>query len=155
MSRVVSIVMNRGGGDRLTDTSCRSRRVDNLLSTVLPDTDICLLVLVLFGNEGRDVRLETTGTDTHDDQPNREDGNGSTGLGDDLGNGGEDEEDVTDDSDNVGVLDGEVTSPVFISKPRASERGDVGPELVDCTQLDKKDVSVVENLHIVRPVDAR
>jgi hypothetical protein len=122
---------------KLTDTGRSGCRVNNFLGTVLPDTYIGLLVLVLLGNKGRDVRLETSGTDTHDDETEGEDGDGSAGLGDDLGNGREDKEDVTDDGDDVGVLNGEVTSPVLISKPRTSKGGDVGPELVDCIRLEE------------------
>lgn len=129
----------------LTDAGSSRRRVNNLLLAVLPDTNVRLLVLVLLGDERRDVRLETTGTNTHDDETNGEDGNRCAGLGDDLGNGREDEENVTDDGDDVGILDGEVTAPVLISKPRATERSDVRPELVDCALLDGGVVSVRES----------
>jgi hypothetical protein len=122
---------------KLTDTGRCGCRVNNFLGTVLPDTDIGLLVLVLLGNKWRDIRLETSGTNTHDDKTKGEDGDGSAGLSDNLGNGREDKEDVTDDGDDVGVLNGEVTSPVLISKPRTSEGGDVGPKLVDCIRLEE------------------
>lgn len=117
------------------DAGRSGSRVDNLLGAIFPDADIGLLVLVLLSNEGRNIRLETTGTDTHDDETNGKDGDGGTGLGDNLGNGGEDEEDMSDDGDQVGPLNSGVTTQVLISNPRSTERGDVGPELVDCTVL--------------------
>jgi hypothetical protein len=45
---------------------------------------------------------------------------------------------VTDDGDDVRVLDREVATPVLISKPRSTEWGDVRPELIDCTRLATK-----------------
>jgi hypothetical protein len=53
-------------GTKLTDTGRSGSGVYDFLSTILPDTDIGLLILVLLSNEGRDVRLETSGTNTHD-----------------------------------------------------------------------------------------
>lgn len=97
------------------DASRSSSRVDNLLDAVLPDADIRLLVLVLLGDKRRNVRLETASSDTHDDETNGEDGDGSIGLGDDLRNRGEDEKNMTDDGNDVGVLDCEITTKVLIS----------------------------------------
>jgi hypothetical protein len=104
----------------LTNARSSGRRVDNLFLAILTDANVRLLVFVLLGDERRNVRLETTSTNTHDDETDGEDGNGSTRLGDDLGNGGEYEENMTNDGDDIGILDGEVTAPVLISKPRAT-----------------------------------
>lgn len=50
---------------------------------------------------------------------------------DDWGNSREDQDNVANESDEIGVLDGEVTAPVLIRKIGAKERCEVGPELVD------------------------
>ena len=50
----------------------------------LPGAHVRFLVLILFGNEGRDVGLEASGTDTHNDKTNGEDTHGDLGLDDNL-----------------------------------------------------------------------
>jgi hypothetical protein len=113
------------------DAGCSGCRIDNLFVAILPHTNISLLILVLFGNERRDVRFETASSDSHDDKAQRKDANGGIRLSDDLGNGREDEQDVADDRNNIGILDRKVATEVFVSKPRASKGCDVGPKLVD------------------------
>ena len=113
------------------DTSCGGSWIDDYFGAILLDADIGLLIFVLFGDERRNVALETASANPHDDKADGEDGNGGFGLGDDLGNGREDEEDMADNGDDVGVLDREVATKVLVCKPGASEWGDVRPELVD------------------------
>ena len=79
------------------------------------------MIFVLFSNEGGDVGLESTSTNTHDDKTNGKDSNGCIGLGNDLGNGGKDQQDMAHNGDDVGVLNREVTTPVLISDPGSEE----------------------------------
>lgn len=136
MSGAVSKVTGVCDWHVLTDAGSSGRRVNNLLLAVLADANVRLLVLVLLSDKRRNVRLETTGTNTHNDETDGEDGNRGAGLSDDLGNGGEDEENMTDDGNDIGILDGEVTAPVLISQPGTTKGSDVRPELVNCALLD-------------------
>ena len=113
------------------DASRSSSRVNNNLGSVLLDLDISLLILVLLGDEGRDVRLETARAKSHDDETDGENGDGDIGLDNDLWDGREDEDDVADDGEDIGVLDREIAAPVLVSQPGSSKRCDVGPELVE------------------------
>lgn len=65
------------------DARCGSSGINDFLLSVLPGANIRLLMFVLFGDEGRDVRLETAGTDPHNDETNGENTHGDLGLDND------------------------------------------------------------------------
>lgn len=113
------------------DTCSSGSRIDNLLLSTLCDTDVRLLVFILLSNKWRDVRLETTGSDTHDHETNTEDGDRDVGLDDDCRDSRHDEDDMADEGNEISPLDSGVTPPVLISKPGTTERSDVRPELVE------------------------
>lgn len=89
----------------------------------------------MFGDKRRNIRFEATCTDTHNDKTNGEDGDGNIRFDDNLRDSGEDEENVTNNGNNVSVLDGEVAAEVFISQPRSSEWCNVRPKGIDCMRL--------------------
>lgn len=83
------------------DTRCGGSGINNLLLAVLSGAHIRLLVLVLFCDERRDVGLETTSTDAHDNKASGKDTQSGLWLDDDLGNSGEDQDDMANNRDNV------------------------------------------------------
>ena len=123
----------------------RCRGVDNLLLSVLLHAYVGLLVLVLFGNQGRDVTLEAAGAETHDHKTDREDTDGNVWLDNNCGDRRHDEDDVPDNSNDVGVLDRVVAAPVLVSEPGATERCDVGPELIEHCQAGRCTLAHVES----------
>jgi hypothetical protein len=114
------------------DTRGGGSGVHNLLLSALVDANIGLDVLVLLSNKRRNVGLEATGSNSHNNKTEGEDSESGVRLDNDLGNGREDEDDVADNGEDVRILDGEVTSPVLIGEVGTKERGEVRPELVDC-----------------------
>jgi hypothetical protein len=46
-------------------------------------------------------------------------------------NGGDDQDEMPDNGEDVGVLDGKVTAPVLIGQVRAEEGSEVRPELIE------------------------
>ncbi len=65
---------------------------------------------VLLSNERRDVRFKTSDTDTHDNDTNGESRNGTIRVDNDWRNSGHNQNDVTEDGDEDGKLDGHVTT---------------------------------------------
>lgn len=120
-------------------------RVDNLLLSVFPHAYVGLLIFVLLGNQGRDVTLEAASAETHDDETDSEDTDGDVWLDDDSGDRRHDENDMANESNEVGVLDCVVTTPVLISKPGAAERRNVRPELVEHCQAGRCALAHVES----------
>ena len=98
---------------------------------MLINTDISSLVFVLFCDERRDVGFKTTSAETHDYETDAEDTNGGVRMYDYGGNGGHDEDDVTDQGESNGVLDCEVATEILICKVGTKERSEVRPETVD------------------------
>lgn len=123
----------------------RRSRVDNLPLPVLPHADIGSLILVLFGNQGRDVAFETARANAHDDEANSEDTDSSVWFDNDGRNRRQDENNVTDESHQVRVLDRVVASPVLISKPGTTEGSDVGPELIEHGQTGRRALTHVQS----------
>lgn len=60
--------------------------------------------LVLFGNEGTDVCLEATCSDTHDDEGNDEARQCRLGMNDDRRDRGDDHNDMADPDDSASTL---------------------------------------------------
>lgn len=81
------------------------------------DLDSHLGVLILLGDEGRDVCLEETGAGAENDETDDEGGKGTVGLDDDTRGRGGDEDDVADGGDGDGDVDGPETTHASISNP--------------------------------------
>jgi hypothetical protein len=94
-----------------------------------------LLTGDLLGNQGGYVTLESTGTETHDDKSDNEETDDSVLL-DDSRNGTNSQEDVSDQDDDVGQLDGLVTTKVLIGQVGSQERSQVDPESVEGGQTE-------------------
>ena len=91
----------------------------------MADEELC--ALVLFRDEGRDVRLETTRAKTHDDDGDNETCQRAVGLLDNTRDRGDDKEDVAEESDTNGDADGLITTPVGIGDVGTEQRDDVYP----------------------------
>lgn len=76
------------------DSDGRVRK--NALSRLLVSDNLGLGIRELLGDEGRDVRLETTSTAAHDDQSDGEYGYSSVRFGDDGRQRGNDQETMPD-----------------------------------------------------------
>ena len=100
---------------------------DTLARLGVADEELC--ALVLFRDEGRDVRLETTGANAHDDDGDDEACQRAVALLDDTGNRRDDEEDVAEERDGNRNADGLVTTPVRVGDIRAKEGDDINPEI--------------------------
>ena len=75
--------------------------------------------------------LETARSHAHDDQTDRKTGDRTLGMGDHVGNGGDDQNQMAEQSGRDGVHDGAESTPVLIGQ-ECSERGhDVGPKGID------------------------
>ena len=70
----------------MVDTTLGDDRVDNNFFTGAQRLDICTCDIDLFGDQGGDVRLETTGAETHDNQTEHEQGKAGRLVGDDRWN---------------------------------------------------------------------
>lgn len=116
------------------DTRCRGSGIHDLLLAVFPGAHIRFLVLVLFGDEGRDVGFETTSTNSHNNEADSKDTHGSIRLDDNLRDCREDQDNVPNDGDNTSLslanirsfgshsnalspLNGLVSAPVLIGNP--------------------------------------
>lgn len=116
-------------------------------------------MLTVVVPQGSVYSLETTSSNTHNDQTDRETSNRTARLGNDSGDSRHDQNDVSHQSTRDGCKDGAESTPVLISDERASQGHDVGPELIDCvsglemTTLDPCFSAAYS--HNVRPVDAR
>jgi len=86
--------------------------------------------LGLFGQERGDVGLEETGTNAKDDETDREHTNGCVGVDNDRWRGRGSENDVTNDGDQDGDLDGLEATEVGVSDVGTDKWHQVGPELV-------------------------
>ena len=78
-----------------------------------------------------DVGLECTGTETHDDDTENENAEGSVWFSDCSWGGRGNEDNVTKNSHANTTADGLVTTKVRIGQVSTCERGNVVPELVD------------------------
>lgn len=118
----VEPVVDSGGGDG---------RVDNDALSGLEGPDVHVLVGDLLGDERRDVGLETTGADTHDDQTDDEAAQRRVSVGHDGWNGRDGQDDVANDGDADGHPDSTETTEVSIGDVGTKERDQINPELVE------------------------
>lgn len=104
--------VDAGDGDARVD--------DNPFTTGLgPEESLRMAVLVLFGDKRRDAGLEEANTAAEQDQADDEGSQGTVRVGDDLGNSGYDDQDVTNCGEDNGHIDGFELSPVFVGNPAA------------------------------------
>ena len=114
------------------DSCCGNRRVDDFFLSALGHAHISLGVFVLLGNERRNVGLEAPGSNTHDDQTDGKDAKRRWWVDNDRRDGRDDENNVTDNGDDVGILNGQVAAPVLVSEIRSEKGSQIRPKLVDC-----------------------
>lgn len=117
----VEVVVDAGQGDSGID--------DDTLS--VDGGDAHPVLGDLLGNEGGNVGLETSGSETHDDQSDHEAAQGAVGIVHDLGDGGNGQDDVAEHSNADGVEDGLETTEVGIGDVGSEQRQDIGPEGVE------------------------
>lgn len=118
----VEVVVNARLGDRW---------VDNDTLAGLESLDDQSLNWNLLDNEWRNVWLETTGSETHNDDTEDEGTHGSIWLGDNWWDGRDDQDDVTNNGDADRDTNGLVTTPVLISHIGREEWNGVNPERVE------------------------
>lgn len=118
----VKIQINPGDG---------GRGIDNHALPVLESLDVRDILAVLLGDQGRNIGpsqsacdterrgegglLETTGTNTHDEQTDGEAGNGTVGARNNRRQGRDDQNDMTQERGGNGEHDGPESSPVLVS----------------------------------------
>ncbi len=109
------------------DLRCRHDGVDDNTLATSGVADEQLGALVLLGDERRDVGLEATRTQAHDDDCNEEASQRTMGVLDDTGDSRNDEEDVAEERNSNGDTYGLVTTPSCIRNVCAEEGDDVDP----------------------------
>jgi len=87
-------------------------------------------LLILLRDQGRDVGLESTGSKPKANDTNDE-GSNSMAASKDGRQGGDDENDVTENGDENGNEDGVVTAEILVSDIGAKNGRGICPELVD------------------------
>ena len=117
------------------------------------DTGTCQLTLL--SNQRTDVRFETSNTDTHNHDTDSEACNGSIGVGDDLGNRRNNQDNMTDQGDTTGNLNCLESTPVLICHVGTEERHDVGPKLVAAFGQLSSTPTAKDTHNVVKPVEAR
>ena len=85
----------------------------------------------LLDDQGRNIWLEATGSETHDDDTEHEDTEAGGFVGDDWRDGGDDKDDMTEDGNGDGHTDGLVSSPVLVGNPGTEKWYTVYPEGVE------------------------
>ena len=85
--------------------------------------------------------LETTRPHPHNHQTNREAGDRAAGARDNVGNGRNDQNRVTNESNGNRGEDSAETTPILVGHVCAHQGHDVGPELVDCTGVSEVDAA--------------
>jgi len=117
----VEIVVDTGHGDS---------RIDNN-TLALDNLDAHLLLGNLLGNKGRNVGLESTGSEAHDQDSENKDTEGGVGLVEDLGSRGGNEDEMTNFSNNDRVEDSLEATEVGVGNPGSEEGADIDPESVE------------------------
>ena len=125
-------------GGQHTQEDTRERNVwvrDDALASlgVLDDTGLGLAVL--FSDQGRDIGLESSGTETEGDNTKDERTDGIA-AGKDSGNGGDDEQDVTQDGEGDGDEDGVEATKVLVGDNGTDDGCAVCPERVELTDTE-------------------
>lgn len=113
------------------DTSHCRRWVHNHALPTGERRDIGLRLAVLFRDQRRNVGLETTCTHTHDDQTDSESSDRSIRTGDNLGDGRNNQDGVTNQCASNGGENGAESTPVLIGNPSTGQGHNVGPEGID------------------------
>ena len=114
----------------VVDTGGSDGRVDNDELALLLD-NVEGLFGKLFHDERGNVGLESTRAKTSDEQTEDEDAERSVGLVHDGGGSRDDENGVTDFSDEDRVEDGLVTTEILVGNPGTEQGADVDPERVE------------------------
>jgi hypothetical protein len=114
----------------VVDTGDSNGGIDNDALALL-DLDAHLLLGNLLGNQGRNVGLEGTRSESHDENTEDKDTQGSVGLVENRGSRGSNEDDVTYFGDNDRVDDCLEATEVGVGNPGSEERADVDPESVE------------------------
>lgn len=122
----VEPVVDAGGGDS---------RVNNDASGAT-GLNTHLLLGNLLGNEGSNVGLESSSSETHDDETENEDTESSVGVLEDRGGGGSDKDNVTDFSNKDRVENSLETTKVGVGNPCTEKGADVDPEGVEGSQAE-------------------
>ena len=131
----VKVVVDTGGSDS---------GIDNDALALGGSLDTHLLLGNLLGNERRNVGLECTSSESHDDQAENENAEGSVWLGQDMWGRGGDEDEMTDFSDQDGVNDGLEATEIGIRNPSTEQRTAVDPEGVEGGQTEGNLLAHVE-----------
>lgn len=116
--------------------------------------DLRRLVWVEAG-KGNSI-LESTCSNTHNNQSDGETSNRSSRMGDDAGNSRDNENGVAEKSHCNGKHDGAESTPVLVGHKGAQKRHQIRPELVDLEVSISYQLLCEDGvLHKVSPVDAR
>lgn len=118
----VKVVVDTGDSDGRVDDDALSISLDNLE----------LVGLKLLNNQRRDVGLEGASSETHYEKTDDEASEATLRAVHDRGDSRDNENDVTDLSDDDRVENCLVTSEVSISDPGSEKGADVDPESVEC-----------------------
>lgn len=119
----------------VVDTGNGDSRVDDDALALLR-LDAHALLGNLLGDEGRNVGLECSGSETHDDESENEDAERGVCLGQNGRGRGGNQDDVADLSNEDGVEDGLVATEVGVGNPCSEQRADVDPERVERGQTE-------------------
>lgn len=103
---------------------------DHALSCLRVNDHTRLGLLVLFGNQRRDVRLESTSSETENNDTKNEWSNGLSAIKN-RWEGRNDQQNVTDNGECNGNKDGVETSEIFIGNNGTNDGSSVCPERVD------------------------
>lgn len=128
----------------VVDTGSGGRRVDDDALTSRQGANHHSLEIKLLNNQGVDVGLETTSTDTHSDDAESEGSERTIGVLDDRGKTGDDEKDVTDDIDTEGGTDGSVTTEPAVGNVGTEQRHGVLPESIEGRQRERGSLTQAE-----------
>lgn len=109
------------------DTRGGQGRVDNDTLTRLCLGDERAKEALLFGDEWRNVCLETSSAETHDNNSNAKRSKCSIRVHDDRWNCRDYQNDVTDKSDDYGNSNGVEPPPLFVGNVGTKQRSDVTP----------------------------
>lgn len=110
---------------------CHHRIVDHPVS-MLVHFDPHRRLGNLLSNKGRDIRLESSCPDAHDDQADEKDGQGATRVGTEEGwNGGAGQDDMPDNGDDERDSYGVEPTEIGIRDVGTEQRGAINPELVE------------------------
>jgi hypothetical protein len=123
MNVKVTYVNASNGNSRVDDDTLRTAKLN-----------AHLLLGNLLCDEGRNIWLERSGSETHDNQSENKNTKRSIRVLDDGGSSGGDENQMTDLSNEHRVQDSLVTTEVSISDPGSEKRADIDPKGVECGQ---------------------